>query len=108
MRTKNIREWETNLCVLDEVNANVILRCPIVKGVNDRVTHYEDIAKLANAHSSIKSIEIMPYHPLGIEKSERIGKEISFADTEFLNSNIAEACLSVISSYTHKLVKISQ
>jgi len=62
-----------NLSVLDEANAVVTLRCPIVPGANDSPEHIEGIARIAGSHPSVKEVHLEPYHELGISKSERLG-----------------------------------
>ena len=79
-----------NLYALCSVNAHVILRCPIVPGINDRQDHFDGIARLANQYSCIKSIEFMPYHPLGISKSEQLGKTYSFDMRSFADKKMIE------------------
>ena len=44
-----------NLDVLDDANAKVVLRCPIIPRVNDYNEHFEKIAQIANGHISIQS-----------------------------------------------------
>ena len=64
-----------NLYVLNELGASVILRCPIIPGVNDNEGHFSGIADLANRLDCVKAVEIEPYHALGTDKAERLGKE---------------------------------
>ena len=86
-----------NLSALCSVNAHVILRCPIIPGINDRQEHFDSIARLANRYSCIKSIEFMPYHPLGISKSEQLGKTYSFDMRSFADKKMIENyCQSII------------
>lgn len=66
-----------NLRMLDALGKNVILRCPIIPGVNDTEDHFAGIAALANILPNVLRIELEPYHALGIEKSKRMGKPIS-------------------------------
>lgn len=62
-----------NLSVLDELHADVTLRCPIVPDGNDDLQHIEGIARVAKAHSSVRKIHLEPYHKLGVSKSEHLG-----------------------------------
>lgn len=74
-----------NLSVLDKLEKKIILRCPIVKGCNDRPDHFDGIAKIANKYKSITQIEIEPYHPLGEGKNIALGKlprKFDVADNE--------------------------
>lgn len=64
-----------NLDLLDRLSKEVVLRCPIVPGCNDREEHYRKIAELANSHSNVIRIEVEPYHQLGEEKYVALGRE---------------------------------
>ena len=96
-----------NLLALCSVNANVILRCPIIPDINDRQEHFDNIAKIANEYSCIKSIEFMPYHPLGIFKSEQLGKVSRFLDNHFVDSKTAKRYAEYIKRKTDIVVKVS-
>lgn len=63
---------------LERINASstpIILRCPIIPGVNDREEHLQGIIDLYKQFEHIKNIEVMPYHNLGEGKKERYGTE---------------------------------
>ena len=64
-----------NLFALDAVGAQIVLRCPIIPGLNDRNDHLENIAGLANQLHNPVAIHILPYHNLGTSKSQRLGEE---------------------------------
>jgi glycyl-radical enzyme activating protein len=51
----------------------VILRVPLVPGVNDQDAHLDAIADLAARHS-LAGVEVMPYHALGRDKRRRLGR----------------------------------
>lgn len=61
-----------NLQKLSAAGAEIILRCPIVPGLNDRADHFEGIAELYKT-LKISGVEIMPYHRLGESKYDRFG-----------------------------------
>lgn len=63
-----------NLRALDALGAAVILRCPIIPDVNDTDAHFSGIAALANSLACVKAVEIEPYHALGTDKAQRLGK----------------------------------
>ena len=77
-----------NLSALNDEGAYVILRCPIIPGVNDRREHFESIADLIKKYSCIKSAEFMPYHPLGVQKSLQIGKKTTYTQKSFMDKEI--------------------
>jgi len=62
-----------NLRALDAAGAKVLLRCPIVPGLNDREDHFAGIAALAREMPGLVGVEILPYHRLGLSKAERLG-----------------------------------
>ncbi len=62
-----------NLKKLYKANAEIVLRCPIIPGHNDREEHFEAIADIAKAMPGINGVELMPYHSLGAGKLERFG-----------------------------------
>ena len=96
-----------NLSALNRVAAHVILRCPIIPGINDRKEHFAAIAELANKYLSVKSIEFMPYHPLGISKSEQIGKMCLFNNKDFMDKKIIECYCDEMRKITNTPIKIN-
>ena len=63
-----------NLKKLDAAGASVILRCPLIPGVNDEEAALRHIAALANALEHVQQIDLEPYHPLGEGKSRNLGR----------------------------------
>lgn len=66
-----------NLCLLDRENKEIILRCPVIPGCNDREDHFRAIAALANTLHHVKEIHIEPYHDLGVIKAKDLGREVA-------------------------------
>jgi glycyl-radical enzyme activating protein len=65
---------QKNLHRLDSIGASIILRCPIIPGLNDRDDHLKGIAEAANRLKTILEINLMPYHPYGNYKNDQIGR----------------------------------
>lgn len=63
----------TNLKILNEMGKNIILRCPIIPGYNNRKEHFEGIGKIAESLENILHIEVEPYHSLGENKYSSLG-----------------------------------
>ena len=63
-----------NLHRLDEAGAELVLRCPLVPGLNDTDGHLAGIAQLANSLRHVREITLHPFHPLGESKCERLGR----------------------------------
>lgn len=62
-----------NLRRLDAAGAPIILRCPVVPGVNLREDHLRGIAALAGSLRNARGVNVMGFHRLGEGKRERIG-----------------------------------
>jgi pyruvate formate lyase activating enzyme len=80
-----------NLRLLDDMGCHTILRCPMIPGVNDREAHFDAIADIANGLKHVIEINLEPYHPMGIEKSRRIGGEAAYSNEAFMEQAEAEA-----------------
>jgi pyruvate formate lyase activating enzyme len=66
---------QENLRKLYAANARILLRCPVVKGLNDRQEHFRQLAAISKELPDLIGIEILPYHRLGASKAERMGLE---------------------------------
>lgn len=80
-----------NLFDIDAAGKSIIIRCPIVPGLNDRLDHLTKIAEISNRLKNLLQIDVLPYHPLGNSKSNRFGKEsalqkLAFPPDEQINS----------------------
>lgn len=64
-----------NLKLLNSLNKQIILRCPIVPGYNDRQDHFRGICNIANSLENIIRVEIEPYNSLGENKYSSLGKK---------------------------------
>lgn len=64
-----------NLDFISGRGAKVVLRCPVIPGVNDNDTHFAAIAGLGNKYKNIDHIEIEPYVSYGSDKYAEIGRK---------------------------------
>jgi pyruvate formate lyase activating enzyme len=62
-----------NLRFLHDAGAAVLVRLPIIPGLNDREDHFQAIARLSAGLPQLLGFEVMPYHPLGTGKHQRFG-----------------------------------
>lgn len=62
-----------NLKHLHDAGAPVLVRLPIVPGLNDRPDHFQGVARIAWTLPNLRGVEVMPYHRLGTGKRERMG-----------------------------------
>jgi len=95
----------SNLKMLDEVGAKIILRCPIIPTLNDREEHFKGIADTANSLKNVLEINIEPYHPLGSGKSETLGKEYALKELTFPEEATVKEWMDKVASMTDVPVK---
>ena len=66
---------ESNLRFLVDSGAAVVLRCPVIPGINDTQEHFLALVSIGRRYPRLKGIELLPYHNLGVHKARRIGRE---------------------------------
>ena len=94
-----------NLFKIDGHGKRIILRCPIIPGLNDRADHFAGIAATANKLKHIVEIQVLPYHPLGESKSACLGKKYVLAGKPFPEKEIVENWIKNIRERTSVSVK---
>ena len=62
-----------NLRKLHDAGSAIMLRLPIVPGLNNRSDHFRAVADLAASLPNLLGVEIVPYHRLGLSKRQRFG-----------------------------------
>jgi pyruvate formate lyase activating enzyme len=95
-----------NLLKLDKSGAKIILRCPVIPGVNMTYEHFEKVALLAEKHSGVCAIDLEPYHPLGKDKSRQLGKEQQYDRSEFLDKKEVQPFAEFLRTKTSVDVRI--
>ena len=63
-----------NLRRLDATGARIWIRCPLVPGLNDSDSDLAEIRDFVSALHGVERLDILPYHPLGLEKYAKFGK----------------------------------
>lgn len=61
------------LCESSKAAEKIIMRMPLIKGVNDTMTDIEKTGALYQ-ELGLKKLTIHPYHDLGLSKMRRIGE----------------------------------
>jgi pyruvate formate lyase activating enzyme len=62
-----------NLRQLSHFHDQVIVRFPIIPGVNDDDENVLRLGAFVSSLGSVKEIDVLPYHELGVEKYKRLG-----------------------------------
>jgi len=86
----------SNLKFLYDNRAQLIIRCPIIPGINDTPEHFKGIAALSTHFPNISGVEIMPYHSYGSHKYAQIGRTAYPVIPDSENKEIASDWLSSI------------
>ena len=89
-----------NLEMLNKIGADIILRCPLIMGYNDRTDHFEGIAAITKSYKNIRQVDVEPYHPLGKAKSQDIGKDYPLGDIGFVDKELVTEWIQQIQSQT--------
>ena len=96
-----------NLQRLARWGKNVILRCPIIPGVNDTEAHYTAIAQLAAGMGNITEIHLMPYHPYGLSKFTAVGRQPVYTADAAMDRAQALAAADAIAAVCAKPVTVT-
>jgi len=88
-----------NLVRLDALGAATVLRCPIIPGLNAREDHFRGIADLANRLKNTREVHILPYHPLGRAKLERLGKADLNPEWDFPEKAVVETWIDAVARH---------
>jgi len=64
-----------NLRKLVEIGKHVVIRIPLVQGINDDIKNIEQLARFIKKLKKIKQINLLPYHKGGCAKYKRLQRE---------------------------------
>jgi pyruvate formate lyase activating enzyme len=70
-----------NLRALSAGGHAILLRVPIVPGVNEDIEEVRSIASIAAALPTPPTVELLPYHAIGKHKYERLGRSYALPET---------------------------
>ena len=65
-----------NLRWLDGQGAKIVLRCPMIPGVNDFPENLSALAALADGLKNVEAIHVEPYVAYGIDKAHKLGLKV--------------------------------
>ena len=71
----------------------IVLRCPLIPGLNDNADELRRIAALADELKSVVQVDVEPYVPYGVDKARRLGLKVYEAPrppAEYGPSKVAE------------------
>lgn len=71
-----------------EFAEDIHIRIPVIPTVNMNEKNMKDTIKFLSNLKHIKGIELLPYHRLGLETYERLGKVYELKDVEMLKKMV--------------------
>ncbi len=77
----------SNECILENLQAlslrghTIVLRVPIIPGINDDDENVRQIGAFAAALPHLKRVDILPYHHIALEKYKRLKKVYALSET---------------------------
>jgi pyruvate formate lyase activating enzyme len=71
----------SNLEGLAQAGSALILRLPVIPGLNDDEANIRDVGKLASRLPGIRRVDLLPYHAAAVGKYERLGMRYALVDT---------------------------
>lgn len=96
-----------NLAFLAESGAEIILRCPMIPGVNLDEGHLSGIASLAMKYSAIREVHLEAYHPLGLSKRAALSAPVPYDNDAFLDKSGLREAAAFIKTRASVRVKIT-
>ena len=71
-----------NLRQLSHVHGHIIVRFPVIPGVNDGDENVIRLGEFVSSLRSVNEIDVLPYHALGVEKYKRFGLVSKMSEVE--------------------------
>lgn len=65
----------SNLQALDDLGAETVIRCVLIPEINLNDTHAKAVAEIYQKLRHCRHVELLPYHPYGLSKSQQLGRE---------------------------------
>ena len=96
----------SNLELLYQNGASILLRCPLIRGVNDSKEHLIGIAALDQKYPELLGIELLPYHNIGNTKYERYGLQNPLPGLETTSEAVKQGWLDLIRASGCKKVRL--
>ena len=79
----NERIWD-NLVHIDELDQHipVVIRIPLIPGINDSDANLRNTLERVSSLKKVRSIELLPYHRLGVATYADLGREYALKDLQ--------------------------
>ncbi len=92
-----------NLRSLAASGCEIIIRIPVIPGVNDDPANLESTAQFLHELNSIRRVDLLPYHHIAISKYSRMGVPYSLPDTSPPSADHIQDIQTRMESYGFKV-----
>ena len=95
-----------NFQKLHDDGMNVLIRCPIIEGLNDTLEHFRKIAELTQKYPNFIGAELLPYHRLGVAKINRFGlrDDIEYAEYQTPSREAEQRWIDMVRRFGGRLI----
>lgn len=94
-----------NMAILLRSEKNMLVRMPLIPGVNDDETNLTALGKFLQSHREGARLELLPHHRLGESKYERLGKSCGMEDIPTASKEEVEKAAAVLKNFRINLVQ---
>lgn len=98
----------SNLRQLDKMGKDIVLRLPLIPGINDNDSHFSRVGGLADTLKHVLYLEVLPYHPLGLSKAALLQKKMGYEASDIPKPETVSKWVEAIQKYTSKKVICSK
>lgn len=89
----------SNLRRLAELGNRLLLRLPLIPGINDDVENLRQLGEFVRRLSGRPPVELLPYHPIAIAKYERLNMAYKLEETGPPSSEALERVERILEEY---------
>jgi pyruvate formate lyase activating enzyme len=95
----------TNMAILLRSDQDMLVRIPLIPGVNDDVENLTEMGNFLQSHREWTRLELLPHHRLGESKYERLGRTCGMADVPPPSKARMEKTAAILRNFKINLVK---
>jgi len=96
-----------NLQKLSAIKANILVRIPLIPGINDDDENIHSSARFLKCLPYLAGVELMPYHEIGLAKYQALGKKYQLEDIRPAKGEKIEGVERILAEYNLPVIKHS-
>lgn len=96
-----------NLKFLSVSGCQIILRVPLIPGINDTDQHFRTISDISKRYSGIQGVEVLPYHNWGEHKFKDVGLKKPDIQAKSVSASLAGEWLEKLRAMDCKNVTLA-